>query len=313
MYIEVVSVYSRQGGNIVESILAKAENGSWEVILSNSDLSSKPAIFSQDVQVSFSIFLALNRKYSSPRGVRLKCYYAFFLVCCGFDTSYIVSVHFQCQDSIYILYTFVVSRAFLAGAASQAGDAGSSRAPGLTFLQGSMNVYCWCHSDSASVLLYFTCFCYKCQIHTDCPQAHMMQKRRRLHEWIQYISIDEVLTCYSVWQSKVTSQTHDISHWNCCEPRNIPIIWSETRCYLRIECLILSVYWSINVRWRVTNCVNLRSVAEHNVFFSCLFVCLSVCLFVCLSVVNFNFRYNFWTVRYRDFIFGMHTSRMSPL
>ena len=33
--------------------------------------------------------------------------------------------------------------------------------------------------------------------------------------------------------------------------------------YLRIECLILSVYWSINVRWRVTNCVNLRSEAEQ--------------------------------------------------
>ena len=32
--------------------------------------------------------------------------------------------------------------------------------------------------------------------------------------------------------------------------------------YLRIECLILSVYWSINVRWRVTNCVNLRSEAK---------------------------------------------------
>ena len=31
-------------------------------------------------------------------------------------------------------------------------------------------------------------------------------------------------------------------------------------------------------------------------FLSCLFVC----LFVCLSVVNFNFRYNFWTLR--DFV-----------
>ena len=37
------------------------------------------------------------------RGVRLKCYYAFFLVCCGCDTSYIVSVHIQCQASIYTL------------------------------------------------------------------------------------------------------------------------------------------------------------------------------------------------------------------
>ena len=41
-------------------------------------------------------------------------------------------------------------------------------------------------------------------------------------------------------------------------------------------------------------------------------VCLSVCLFVCLSVVNFNIRYNFWTVRGRDFIFGMHTPLMMP-
>ena len=41
------------------------------------------------------------------------------------------------------IYTFVVSRAFMAGAASQAGDADSSRAPDLTSgLQGSMNVHC---------------------------------------------------------------------------------------------------------------------------------------------------------------------------
>ena len=46
--------------------------------------------------------------------------------------------------------------------------------------------------------------------------------------------------------------------------------------------------------------------------FVCLFVCLSVCLFVCLSVVNFNLRYNFWTVRDRDFIFGIHTPLMMP-
>ena len=62
-----------------------------------------------------------------------------FLVCCGCDTSYIVSVHIQCQAS-YI--PFVVLRAFMAGAASQAGDADSSRAPDLTSgLQGSMNVH----------------------------------------------------------------------------------------------------------------------------------------------------------------------------
>ena len=40
------------------------------------------------------------------------------------------------------LYTFVVLLVFMAGAASQAGDADSSRAPGLTSgLQGSVNVH----------------------------------------------------------------------------------------------------------------------------------------------------------------------------
>ena len=34
---------------------------------------------------------------------RLKCYYAIFLVCCGCDTFNIVSVHIQCQASIYTL------------------------------------------------------------------------------------------------------------------------------------------------------------------------------------------------------------------
>ena len=39
-----------------------------------------------------------------PReGFDFKCYYAFFLVCCGRDTSYIVSVHIQCQASLYTL------------------------------------------------------------------------------------------------------------------------------------------------------------------------------------------------------------------
>ena len=40
------------------------------------------------------------------------------------------------------IYTFVLSRAFMAGSACQAGDADFSRAPGLTSgLQGSVNVH----------------------------------------------------------------------------------------------------------------------------------------------------------------------------
>ena len=46
----------------------------------------------------------------------------------------------------------------MADAASQTGDADSSRAPGLTsgFQESTVVLYCWCHSDIASVLLYFT-------------------------------------------------------------------------------------------------------------------------------------------------------------
>ena len=36
------------------------------------------------------------------------------------------------------------------------------------------------------------------------------------------------------------------------------------------------------------------------------------CLSACLSVVNFNLRYNFWTVKDRDFILSMHTPLMMP-
>ena len=44
--------------------------------------------------------------------------------------------------SSHHIYTFVVSRAFMAGVASQAGDADSSWAPGLTSsLQGSVNIH----------------------------------------------------------------------------------------------------------------------------------------------------------------------------
>ena len=56
-----------------------------------------------------------------------------------FDFLYSVGPH---PVSSLHIYTFVVSRAFMAGAASQAGDADSSRAPGLTSgVQGSANVH----------------------------------------------------------------------------------------------------------------------------------------------------------------------------
>ena len=95
----------------------------------------------------------------TPRGVRLKCYYAFVLVCCGSDTSYIVSVHIQCQASKYTL-SLCRGHSWRVRLAKQ----GCWFLPGqlvstLVFRGPRMSIvvlYWWCHSDSASVFLYFT-------------------------------------------------------------------------------------------------------------------------------------------------------------
>ena len=73
--------------------------------------------------------------YSSPRGVL--CLFPGVLWLWHF--LYSVGPH---TVSRLHIYTFVLSRALMAGAASEAGDADSSRAPGLTSgLQGSVNVH----------------------------------------------------------------------------------------------------------------------------------------------------------------------------
>ena len=67
------------------------------------------------------------------------------------------------------IYTFVVSRAFMAGAASQAGDADSSRAPGLTSaLQGSVNV----HSGALLLVPQWQCISSFCIFHINLSQTY---------------------------------------------------------------------------------------------------------------------------------------------
>ena len=111
--------------------------------------------------VTLVFFAVWSLLYSSPRGVqlnKLKCYYAFFLVCCDCDTSYIVSVHIQCQASIYTLplcrwHSWWV-RLAKQETLTPPGHLVSPlvcRGPRMSTLV----LYCWCHSDSASVFLYF--------------------------------------------------------------------------------------------------------------------------------------------------------------
>ena len=92
-------------------------------------------------------------------GVRLKCY-ALLLVCCGRDTSYLVSIHIQCQASIYTLslcrgHTWRV-RLVKQETLTPPGHLVSPlvcRDPWMS----TVVLYCWCNSDSESVFfLYFT-------------------------------------------------------------------------------------------------------------------------------------------------------------
>ena len=107
-------------------------------------------------------FAVWSWQYSFPRVVRLKCYYAFFLVYCGCDSSYIVSVHIQCQASIYTL-SLCRGHSRRVRLAKQEtltppGHMVSSlvcRGPWMS----TVVPYCRCHSDSATVLLNFTLFC----------------------------------------------------------------------------------------------------------------------------------------------------------
>ena len=82
-----------------------------------------------------------------------QCYYAFFLVCCGCDISYIVYVHIQCQASIYTLL-LCRGHSWRVRLAKQE----TLTLPGHLFSplvcrgpwMSTVVLYCWCHSDSAS-------------------------------------------------------------------------------------------------------------------------------------------------------------------
>ena len=79
---------------------------------------------------------------------------------CGCDTSHIVSVHFQCQASIYTL-SLCRGHSWRVRLAKQETLTPPGHLVSLLICRGpwmsTVVLYCWCHSDSASVLMYFTC------------------------------------------------------------------------------------------------------------------------------------------------------------
>ena len=82
-----------------------------------------------------------------------------FLVCCGCDTSYILSVHIHCQASIYTL-ALCRGHSWRVRLAKQETLTPPGHLVSHLVCRGpwmsTVVLYCWYHSDSASVLLYFT-------------------------------------------------------------------------------------------------------------------------------------------------------------
>ena len=83
----------------------------------------------------------------------------FFLFCCGCDTHYIVSVHIQSLASIYTL-SLCRGHSWRMRLAKQETLTLSGHLVSPLVCRGpwmsTVVLYCWCHSDGASVLFYFT-------------------------------------------------------------------------------------------------------------------------------------------------------------
>ena len=130
----------------------------WSILLIKSDIK-------WCIHLSRSLFLYLctipDRIYKeqSLYSTWIECYCVFFLVCCGCDASYIVSVHIQCQASIYTL-SLCRGHSWRVRLANQETLTPPGHLVSPLVCRGpwmsNVVLYCWCHSDSASVLLYFT-------------------------------------------------------------------------------------------------------------------------------------------------------------
>ena len=83
-------------------------------------------------------------------------------MCCGCDTSYLVSVHIKYQASIFTL-SLCRGHSWRMRLAKQETLTPPGHLVSPLVCRGpwmsTVVLYCWCHSDGASVLLYFTWLC----------------------------------------------------------------------------------------------------------------------------------------------------------
>ena len=109
----------------------------------------------------------------------------------------------------------------------------------------------------------------------------------------QFVTIGIPTICWKTFPTKTR---------NSCLPKA-----QASWCHLQSTCFKNQCsFTKYDSSWNITKyLMSPDRMIEGILIFACLFVFLSLCLFVCL-LSTLNLRYNFWTVRDRDFIFGMH-------
>ena len=120
----------------------------------------KPASNSEDTSQFYPVFKSVHRTLPHACGVfNHSATMPKLALANGCDTSYIVSVHIQCQASIYTL-PLCRGHSWRVRLAKQETLTPPGHLVSPLVCRGpwmsTVVFYCWCHSDSASVLLYFT-------------------------------------------------------------------------------------------------------------------------------------------------------------
>ena len=139
-------------------------------------------------------------------------------MCCGCDTSYIVTFHIQCQASIYTL-SLCRGHSWRVRLAKQETLTTPGHLVSHLVCRGlwmsTVVLYCWCHSDGASVLLYFTCIELRtCDILSRmASQIHLYNSPARRHKWAMKTASSALHyhASWRYWPSRIKLHISDTS------------------------------------------------------------------------------------------------------
>ena len=116
------------------------------------------------------------------------------------------------------------------------------------------------------------------------------------YTWLGLLSLDSIKYCYNI--------LNDDSRCGTSKTLIFSVVWVKQQA----KSSPLSPYLYIMYRY-ITCLYTCIFMPPDRMFGGILFLsCPSVCLSVCLSVVNFKLRYNFWTLRDRDFIWHAYST-----